>query len=213
LLTLAVDTTGDVGSVAVADESGVRDQLHLDAPRGFSMVLFGAIEALLKRQNLRLADIDVFAAASGPGSFTGVRVGLAAIKGLAEVTGKTAVGVSNLEALAEYGRSDARAAIIDAHRNEVYAALYDDRGNQLVPEMVGPFGRFVEMLPKRGIEWITQGFPLPDGLLGVEAPRTVAEAVAKIAIRRIAAGLTGDSAPIDANYVRRSDAEILWKES
>jgi tRNA threonylcarbamoyladenosine biosynthesis protein TsaB len=216
-LTLAVDTTADWGSIALADENGVRDEIELDAPRGFSMVLFAGIEALLQRQDVRLRDVELFAAASGPGSFTGVRVGLAAVKGLAEVEGKRAVGVSNLEALAEFGQSEARATIIDARRGEVYAALYDGAGNQIVPEMVGPFERFLALLPAREIEWIATGFDalagLPAGARKVVAPRAIAGAIARIAIRRAAAGSALDPAAVDANYVRRSDAELFWKET
>lgn len=213
MLTLAVDTTADYGSIALADENGVRDEIELDAPRGFSLVLFAGIESLLDRQGLKLRDIDLFAAASGPGSFTGVRVGLAAVKGLAEVMGKQAVAISNLEALAEFGKSDARATLIDAHRGEVYAAVYDGAGNQIVPEMVGQFERFRELLPPGEIEWITTGFDLPAGAKKVVAPRALAGAIARIAIRRAAAGLALDPALLDANYVRRSDAEIFWKEA
>src|SRR5438477_2927874 len=99
MLTLAVDTTADFGSIALADENAVREEVLLHAPGGFSHVLFAAIEALLARQKVRLAEIHLFAGASGPGSFTGVRVGLSAIKGLAEVSGKRVVAVSSLEAL------------------------------------------------------------------------------------------------------------------
>ena len=96
MLTLAVDTTANFGSIALADENGVREEVLLHAPQGFSNVLFGEIEALLVRQGVLLPEIDLFAGASGPGSFTGVRVGLSAIKGLAEVLGKRVVAVSNL---------------------------------------------------------------------------------------------------------------------
>ncbi len=83
MLTLAVDTTAEFGSIALADHNAVREELLLHAPAGFSNVLFGAIEALLARQRVSLSEIDLFAGASGPGSFTGVRIGLSAIKGLA----------------------------------------------------------------------------------------------------------------------------------
>lgn len=205
-ITLAVDTTAEFGSIALADEddsTAVREEVRVHAPQGFSQVLFGEIEGLLKRQGVRLADIDLFAGASGPGSFTGVRVGLAAIKGLAEVLGKPAVAVSNLEALAEFGKSAARATIIDAHRGEVYAALYDGAGNQIIPEEVLPMKRFKEIIAGRDVEWIS-----PD--LG-QMP--LAGAIARIAIRKAKHGLAGDPAAIEANYVRRSDAELLWKES
>jgi tRNA threonylcarbamoyladenosine biosynthesis protein TsaB len=197
-LTLAVDTTAEFGSIALADQDGIREEVPVHAPQGFSQVLFGEIEALLQRQGVRLADINLFAGAAGPGSFTGVRVGLAAIKGLAEVLGKPVVAVSNLEALAEFGKSGARAVIIDAHRGEVFAALYDAAGNQIIPEAVLSLENFEAQLAGRDVEVISE-------------PRALAGAIARIAIRKAAMGLAQDPAAIEANYVRRSDAELLWK--
>src|ERR1700733_11570942 len=151
MLTLAVDTTAGFGSIALADANGVREEVLIHAPEGFSNVLFGAIEALLARQAVTLAEIELFAGASGPGSFTGVRVGLSAIKGLAEVFGRQVVAVSNLEALAEFGQSDARATVIDARRGEVYAALCDASGRHSVPEVVLPFQKLLTLLPEREV--------------------------------------------------------------
>lgn len=221
MLTLAVDTTASFGSIALADENGVREEAALHAPEGFSNVLFGEIESLLGRQGVALPEIDLFAGASGPGSFTGVRVGLAAIKGLAEVLGKPAAAVSNLRALAEFGKSDARATVIDARRGEVYAALYDGDGRQIVAELVLPFPRLLSLLPEGEIEWISQDFaPFLPALAGtrferypvVTAPRAMAAAIARIAIRQTAGGLAQDPATIEANYVRRSDAELLFSD-
>lgn len=212
MVTLAVDTTAEFGSIALADENGVREEVLVHAPQGFSQVIFGEIEALLVRQGVRLPEIDLFAGASGPGSFTGVRVGLSAIKGLAEVLGKRVVAVSNLEALAEFGETDVRATIIDARCGEVYAAVYDGAGNQIVPEAVLPFEKFVEILGGRQVEWISQGFEQLTGYGGIRAPLAIAGAIARIAIRKAKQGLARDPAAIEANYVRRSDAELLWKE-
>ena len=211
MLTLAVDTTEAWGSIALADENGVREEVLLHAPEGFSHVLFGEIDALLKRRKVRLADVELFAGASGPGSFTGVRVGLSAIKGLAEVGGKLLVAMSNLRVLAEFGTSNARATIIDAHRGEIYGALYDSLGKQIVPETVLPFEKFRSLLPHETIEWISQA-PVP-GLDGpiILAPRAIAGTLARIAIRDARAGLAADPAAIEANYVRRSDAELLFR--
>jgi tRNA threonylcarbamoyladenosine biosynthesis protein TsaB len=219
MVTLSVDTTADFGSIALADERGIREEVLLHSPEGFSQVLFGAIEALLERQRITPAEIGLFAGASGPGSFTGVRVGLSAIKGLAEVCGKRVVPVSNLEALAEFGESDARVTVIDARRGEVYAALYDGAGQQIIAEAVLPFQKFLTLLPERELEWISQDFlPFLPALTGTrfehdavtQAPRAMAGAVARLAIRRAAAGLAQDPASIEANYVRRSDAELLY---
>ncbi len=206
MLTLAADTTEADGSIALADETGVREEVLLHAPQGFSHVLFGEIEALLARQNVRLAEIELFAAAAGPGSFTGVRVGLAAIKGLAEVCGKRVVAVSNLEVLAQFGKSDARAVVIDAHRGEVYAAVYDAGGNAIVPEAVLPLEKFLPMLPHGPVEWISAG-PLPVSGQVIQAPRALAGTIAKLATKRA----SQDPAAIEAVYVRRSDAEIFFR--
>src|ERR1019366_4064575 len=151
-----------------------------------------------------------------PGSFTGVRVGLSAMKGLAEVLGKKVVAVSNLEAVAEYGTSAARAVVIDARRGEVYAAVYGGAGNQIVQEVVTSFSRFVAVLPDTPLEWVSPDDAVLTRLLaeaGLEscavtrAPRAVAGVIARIAMFRKNAL---DPAGIEANYVRRSDAELLY---
>ncbi len=207
MLTLAADTTEAYGSIALADENGVREEVLLHAPQGFSHVLFANLEGLLARQGVDLREIDLFAAASGPGSFTGVRVGLSAIKGLAEVCGKRVVALSNLEVLAEFGTSDMRAVVIDAHRGEVYAAVYDRDGRAIVPEVVLPFDKLLKLLPEGPVEWISQD-PLPALQYPIiQAPRALAGAIAKLSRRNI----PQDPAAIEANYVRRSDAEILFR--
>ncbi len=104
---------------------GVIEEVALDSPDGFAHVLFGEIERLLARHGLGIEQVDAFASASGPGSFTGVRVGLTAVKGLAEATGRKVVAVSNLEALAWFGSRPLRAAVLDARRGEVYGGVYD----------------------------------------------------------------------------------------
>src|SRR6185437_10174560 len=143
MLTLAMDTAAEVGSMVLADARGVMAETRLEAPGGFGQVLFRELEALLARANVRLSDIELYAAASGPGSFTGVRIGLAAIKGLAEVAGKSAVGISNLEALAHFGSAALRAPIIDARRGEVFAALIGSDGAEVIPASVLPLAAFI----------------------------------------------------------------------
>jgi len=169
----------------------------MESPDGFAHVVFGEIQSLLERHGVSIAQIDVFAAAAGPGSFTGVRVGLAAAKGLAEATGKQVAGVSNLQAVASFGDSAVRAAIIDARRGEIYGGVYDGSLNAISEEVV---------MPKT--QWLAT---LPDGAEIVEGDgRLLAGAIGKIAASH--PELARDPAEIDANYVRRSDAEILWKE-
>ncbi len=205
MLILAVDTTSEFGSIALADENGVREEVLLQEPQGFSAVLFQEIGELLKRQSVRLADVDLFAGASGPGGFTGVRIGLAAVKGLGEVLGKPVVAVSNLLALAQYGSAELRATVIDARRGEVFAALYSASGEPVIPEQVVRFPHFVEMLAGYEFEWVSSA--VVEGISATVAPPGLAGAIARIA----AGSLQTDAAVVEANYVRRSDAELLWK--
>jgi tRNA threonylcarbamoyladenosine biosynthesis protein TsaB len=213
---LAVDTTANFGSVALARDGVVLEELPLHSPEGFASVIFGHIDTLLKRHGWTVGAVDCFASASGPGSFTGVRVGLAAVKGLAEATGRAALGVSNLEALAFCGTEAIRAALIDARRGEIYGAVFDAGLRVLREEAVMAFPRWVEELPEGTGEVVSTDFSpfraAAPGFLKVTEQRVLAGAIALLAHSRMLRGETGDPAALDANYVRRSDAELFWRE-
>src|SRR5437773_694076 len=126
---LALDTTTPAGSVALVEERGVIAERRGEPSRTHAERLPAAIVTLLDECGVAMRAIDLFAVASGPGSFTGLRIGIATIQGLAFVTGRRIVGVSALEALAQIasgplGADDVVAAWIDAHRREVSSALY-----------------------------------------------------------------------------------------
>jgi tRNA threonylcarbamoyladenosine biosynthesis protein TsaB len=214
---LAVDTTHEFGSLALARGEEMLEELPLHAPTGFAHVLYQHVAALLQRHGLQVADIDCFAAASGPGSFTGVRIGLACVKGLAEALGKPAVAVSNLQALSTFGSAPLRAVVLDARRGEIYGAVYDAEGRIVTPEVVAKFPEWISTLPAGEIEFISQDSVALASLLAgtcfesaraTMAPRSLAAAIARLAF----AAAPSDPAALDANYVRRSDAELFWKE-
>ncbi|MDE3166343.1 MAG: tRNA (adenosine(37)-N6)-threonylcarbamoyltransferase complex dimerization subunit type 1 TsaB [Acidobacteriota bacterium] len=209
-LILAVDTTGEHGSIALARGTAVLGETALYSPAGYSTILYGEIEGLLTRCGVRVAEVECFAAASGPGSFTGVRVGLACVKGLAEALGRKAVAVSNLEALARCGSGARRGAVIDARRGEVYGAVYDAEGGVVSPEVVAPLAAWIESLPE-GVAEIVSALPVP-GKSVIAPPEALAGVIAAIAAERFARGEACDAAGLDANYVRRSDAELFWRE-
>ncbi len=212
-LILAIDTTHESGSLALVRARETIDEVVLRAPTGFAHVLYGHIAEILRRNRLRLAAVDCFAAASGPGSFTGVRVGLACVKGLAEALGKPAAAVSNLRAMASFGAAPLRAAVLDARRGEVYGAVYDAAGDLVAPEMVAPFPAWLASLPAGEIEFVARGFsPQLTGTRFAHARVTAAPEALAAAIARLA-GDGGDPAALDANYVRRSDAELFWKDT
>ena len=123
--------------------------MALHAPEGFGHVLFGHIAATARKERDHGASNGMLRRGVGPGSFTGVRVGLAAAKGLAEATGKRMVAVSNLRALASFGSAPLRAVVIDARRGEVYAAVYNSQLELVIPEAVLKFEDWLAQLPAR----------------------------------------------------------------
>lgn len=212
-LLLALDTTGEHGSLALAEGDRVLEVVEIDSPEGFAHLIFGEIESLLRRHGVGIPEVQCFASAAGPGSFTGVRVGLTAAKGLAEAAGRKVVAISNLQALAWFGTCPWRAPVIDARRGQVYGGIYDASLKVARDEVVISFDEWERSLPRQNIELITAGFePPPTDLPITRAPGALAGAIASIAAARFAAGLALDPAGIDANYVRRSDAELLWRD-
>ena len=217
-LVLAIDTTHEHGSLALARGGEIVEERTLEAPTGFAHVIFAELAASLERHGLTVGGIDCFAAASGPGSFTGVRVGLACVKGLAEAAGKRVVAVSNLRVLAEFGTARLRAVLMDARRDEIYGAVYDAAGRLVAPETVARLPWWLETLPDQEVEFVCLDYqPRLEGtrFAGAPvtaAPRALAGAIARIAAAQYERGEACDPAAIDANYVRRSDAELFWKE-
>ena len=199
MIILAIDTTSELGSLAITEGERVIEEVVLQRGDGFDHVLFGEIENLLARNNLRLGDIKGFASASGPGTFTGVRVGLTAVKGLAEAMSRKVVGVSNLRAIASFGAGELRAPWSDARRGDIYGAVYNSSLEPVCEEVVMKHDAWFASLPA-GAEIISQR-------------RALAGAIGRIAAREFAAGRGLDPAAVDANYVRRADAEMMWKES
>ncbi len=210
-LVLAIDTTREFGSVALTRgaEAAVVEEICLHEPTGFAHVIYPHLEALLDRNGVTPGEIDCFAAASGPGSFTGVRVGLACIKGLAEALEKPAVAVSNLQALACFGTALLRAPVLDARRGEIYGGVYDRDLKLVMAEVVTMLPDWLAALPA-GAECIAlERIAAVDATL---APPAQAAAVARLAVRKFLSGGASDPAALDANYVRRSDAELFWKD-
>jgi tRNA threonylcarbamoyladenosine biosynthesis protein TsaB len=142
---------------------------------------------------------------------------LAAVKGLAFATEKRVVPISNLQALAWFGSAPLRATVLDARRGEVYGAVYNQSLDVVQAELVIKFQDWLKQLPTGEIEFIsTDPNPFRDfvngGIPVITAPRALAGAIARIASKRFETGHTLDPADVDANYVRRSDAELFWKE-
>lgn len=212
MILLAIDLTSAFGSLAVRVNGRTAASHTLQSTDGFGHLIFAAIERVLADAAVKLESVDCFAGASGPGAFTGVRVGLAAVKGLAFGLGKPAAGVSNLRALSTFGTTHRkRAVVLDARRGDVFAGVYDAATRLVVPETVGKLSLWLEGLQGDDYEFIAAA-----GVAGAElylqAPRDLAEAVAVCAEMDGKDGRWSGPAALDANYVRRSDAEMFWAE-
>ena len=123
---MAVDTATRACSVALADRDGTIAELNYFHGQTHSKHLAALVAALLDMASMQIDDVDAFAVDAGPGTFTGLRIGLATIKGLADATRKPVVGVSSLDALADQAGFSARriCCMLDARRGEVYTARY-----------------------------------------------------------------------------------------
>ena len=238
MLILAIDTSGKQGSVALARGDAKRFELIECIPvegGTFSAQLVPQIAKLLARHNFKKEQIDAFVAASGPGSFTGLRVGLAAIKGLAEVLRKPIVAVSVLQAVASAAlatqgiwETDAKAninilAALDAGRGELYAGEHKFAAPlpELVKESIFTPEELARFIERRGqklalitpdpaiISSVKQHLSDPHLLWAYTIERPNAGTIAQVGLHKLLRRELVSVEELDANYIRRSDAEIF----
>ena len=222
MLLLAVDTSGPNASLALARAGDNNFELLESVPlssRSYSAELIPTLSAMLARHGAAKFDLEAFAVACGPGSFTGLRVGLAAVKGLAEVMGRPIAAVSGLQAVAAQATSGGHViAAFDAGRREFYVGEYDAApelprcvGEQLVGE-----ARFRELLAANpDAELLTPDLAVAElaalhlRVKQIEWPG--AAAIACLGLAKLRAGEQVTAELLEANYIRRSDAEIHFK--
>jgi len=181
LITLAVDTTSPGGSAAVLRDERVIGNVSTWTEETYSSRIFRQVEFLLEELALGLGQVDLFAVSSGPGSFTGLRVGLAAVKAWAEVYDKPVVGISALEAIAAQSRASTSILIpgFDARRGEVYFGFYRREGNMAAPvltlegehSVMAPADFLKEVRARLGDTRFTIVTPTPEALAAVLGQR------------------------------------------
>ena len=207
---LAFDTCGEIGSVALVDlENGATtvtciSQTELGG-RSASAELMPAIDAMLQKAGLDLRALRTILVVNGPGSFTGIRVGLSTAKGLAHAAGIPVVAISRLAVLASLADMQGDyLALLDAGRNEFYARRSER-------EWLASFEE-IAALADTGVPLIVVEAKLADRLAAWRPARVGpldACAAARAALSRLRSGASDDLAALDANYLRRSDAELF----
>lgn len=238
VLTLALDTSSPSGSLAVLRDEQLIGSVSTATGEIYSSRMFRHLEFLLSELSIELRDFDLFAVAAGPGSFTGLRVGLAAAKGWSEVYRKPIAAVSALEAIAAQSHSRSRdiVPVLDAHRGQIYFGLYRraavaNGSSELTlegDECVMSPQEFSDSLTARGVDNFVIATPTPalisriasrnetvEGARGTnrveEVSAILAPQIGQLGYHRAQRGELVDSLALDANYVRRSDAELHWK--
>jgi tRNA threonylcarbamoyladenosine biosynthesis protein TsaB len=236
MLLLVIDTAGPTGGVLLAQgnennrcgdrstdpEIEILDVIDLH-PRQFSAELIPAIAELLRASERRLADVDAFAVVSGPGSFTGLRVGLSAVKAMAEVAEKPILTLSHLAILASMavnvpsceGPDAATHVVLDAGRGEFYHGVYRDAGTTRVSESFESLDALTEKIDQQPGWVIASEASVEAAFLTVAGSRlcvvpapSVRDAL-PLAMADWRARRFHDAASVDANYLRRSDAVVV----
>ncbi len=223
MLILAVDTTTPGGSVALLEGGSLLAEANVDSAATHSARLFRSIDFLLDARGKDIRDVDAFAVAAGPGSFTGIRIGIGAIKALALASGRPVVAVSTLLALAtKLAAAGARLVcpILDAKKGEIYAGLFEAREGELVeaiPQGAYDPDAFFARLPAGlvisfgGSGLAAYGAKLlscvGDQARFPERSPFIAAEIGRIGDGLIRAGKAIDAAALEPLYFRRSQAE------
>lgn len=230
VLILSLDTSSPSGSVAVLRDQVLVGVISTRGEENYSSRMFRHLEFLLSDLSVKLDQFDLFAVSAGPGSFTGLRVGLTAAKGWAEVYKKPVVGVSALEAVAiqSNGKTTAVVPALDARRSQVYFGVYRRTGAGLALEgdefVVTPAefatklhdgtkdGAFTIATPDAEVISLLAPHFQP-GSMAIETVSSVlAPFIGRIGYERALRGEVTDALALDASYVRRTDAEMQWKD-
>ena len=225
MITLAFDSVARIASVALCDGEKVLAQYSIDNGMTQSELLLPMAESILASVGLSFSDVSLYACTTGPGSFTGVRIGVSLIKGLAFGKGVPCVSVSSLDSLAENaaGLSGVIVPVMDARRSQVYCAIFESDGENLTrasEDMAIPLSTLAELLQKykdRPIYLIGDGYGVATAALeglGISLFKTPegirlqsAASCAKVAYRMYKSGNTVADTELAPTYLRLPQAE------
>lgn len=223
---LAIDTSSFSGSIALLEDGTLLSEWSVGTAGPHALWLLPSVKAHLELAGLDISSIDLFAVTTGPGSFTGLRIGISTVKGLAWPLGRKVVGVSTLAALAMNMPFSSKLVcpVLDARKNEVYAALYDTssgRPEAVLEEASLNTGALCDEISKRGhgdsVVFLGSGLEVYSKEIKERLPR----AVLATGLSMVRAGIVGslgferakdavDPASLSPVYLRKSEAEIKF---
>lgn len=223
---LSVDTSSSICSVAILENDIVLKELYIDDALTHSTKLMPLIDELLNSQNITIKDIDLFACGIGPGSFTGIRIGVSTIKAFADVTNKPVIGVNSLEALASAVKDDSFICpLIDAKHDNLYFALFEYKKSEYIKssdflfENINNIINFVKNKNNK-IIFVGNGSILFKNMIESELASNAyfldttnfekhsATAIGTIAFNHFNKGLYGNSNSLIPLYIKKSNAEM-----
>jgi tRNA threonylcarbamoyladenosine biosynthesis protein TsaB len=228
MILLALDTATTVCGASLSRDGSVIGELMLNRGGTHTRAVMDAVRALLSVSGLQIGDIDLFAVTRGPGSFTGLRIGISTVKGLAVAARKPVVGISTLEVLAHQAPvgTPLVCPVLDARRKEVYWSLYRSEGGRLVPkrsEQAGSPGDIAPFIDDdctfigNGVQpyagSIQAGLDRPMVLAGMGNDVVRPAVLARLGWMRYIDDDLDDAAAFAPTYLRKSDAELNFGQN
>ena len=218
---LAVDTATNAGGAALARNAEVVGKVMVKTPMKYSDNIIPIVDFLLNQHGLQMKDLDALIVPTGPGSFTGLRIGMAVVKAFGQALDIPAVGISTLEALAYRFRhvQERIVAMIDARRQQVFAAAFEVTQKDVTPlseEVVVAPADWLKDFDQTEFVFVGDGAQLYRSAVESLLPGSrvlatdnqILEPLCELGLRRFAAGVQAPVRELKANYVRPSDAEL-----
>ena len=218
---LAVDTSSAICSVALLDDDKLIDEINLDNGRTHSENLMPLVDEIIRKNNLAVNDIEFIACCVGPGSFTGIRIGVSSIKAIAEILNVKLAQVTSLETLAaNVENEETIVSLIDARNNQVYCGIFDKEYNLKEEALADDINEAINHIKQyNGVVITGNGIEVHKELLEkelinvkfAEENRQLAKNVGKIGYKKLKENAVENADTIIPIYLRKSQAERLKK--
>lgn len=217
---LAIDSASDVCSVALLDNDNLIDEINLENGRTHSENLMPLVDEIIKRNDMDIKDVELLGCTVGPGSFTGIRIGVASIKPIAEVLNIKVASVTSLEVLSKNVDDESnRVCLIDARNNQVYFGAFDKDSNLIMEYAADDINAILDQIKLDNMTFIGNGSELHKDLIKEKFPnakfsdnnKQIAKNVGFMTYKKYLENKLENADTIIPIYLRKSQAERLKK--